>query len=63
MASAFRDQRLREISAPDRINGELGVALDIANHMDEADSELRALALVVWHCARAVCLAMEPRTP
>jgi hypothetical protein len=63
VASAFREQRLREIGAPDRITGELAVALDIANHIDESDSELRALALVIWHCARAVCLATEPRTP
>lgn len=58
----FRAQRLDEINAPARVRSHLAVALDIADAMDEHDSDLKALALVFIHCTRAICCAKDNRT-
>jgi hypothetical protein len=60
-AQLWQAQRLAQASAPDRIRAGFDVALDLIEHMDEADSELRTLALVVWHCTRAMCTALDAR--
>lgn len=61
-AVMWRAQRLAQASAPDRIRAGFDVALDLIEHMDEQDSEMRTLALVVWHCTRAVCTALDDRS-
>lgn len=61
-ARRFREQRLAEFPAPERIAAHFAAARDLAAEMDEADSELCSLALVVWHCARAICTALDART-
>jgi hypothetical protein len=60
-AALFRAQRMNQVTAPQRIDTHLGVALDLIEHMDENDSELHDLALVIWHCTKAVCTALDNR--
>jgi hypothetical protein len=52
---------MNQVTAPQRIDTHLGVALDLIEHMDENDSELHDLALVIWHCTKAVCTALDNR--
>jgi hypothetical protein len=61
-AALWRAQRLDEVNAPTRVRNHLAVALDIAGGMDENDSDLKALALVLIHCTRAICCAVDGRT-
>lgn len=60
-ATMFRDQRLAQAHAPSRAKEALNIALGEIEMMDEHDSELHQLALVIYHCTRAVCTALDSR--
>lgn len=59
-AAKFRAQRIAQVTAPERVHGHLAVALDIVEHMDNFN--LHDLALVLIHCTKAVCTALDGRT-
>jgi hypothetical protein len=61
-AALFRTQRMNQVTAPQRIDTHLNVALDVITGMDEADSDLHDLALVIWHCTKALCTALDTRS-
>ena len=60
-AAMWRAQRIRQVDAPDRINDHIALALDAMSHMDDCDSDMKNLALVLIHCTRALVTAMDNR--
>lgn len=61
-ATWFRQQRVDQAKAPERVRAHLDEARRLATGMDENDSDLRALAFVVCHCTEALCTALDDRT-
>ena len=61
-ATKWRAQRIAEVTAPERVEAYFAKALGRIEQMDECDSDLRNLGLVIVDCMRAVVIALDPRT-